>query len=237
MCYQEKFLIDVEIMNNCPNCNAKITDGILSSNEILSVEQTKFINEFNSSLVQHFCNKCGDQLYQIARIRFAKKRNKLATDIAKNKKKLLLLIPIVTIQSPLNWDYSVCGMVTAQSTTGTGIVSEIASSFTDLFGAQSGAYNEKLKNGEDLCQSILRERAYQLGANAIIATDIDYAEVGGAKGMLMVCMSGTAVYVKNLTEITTQDFSELMTDISEKQSELDELNALANSLRIDLSTY
>ena len=32
-----------------------------------------------------------------------------------------------------------------------------------------------------------------LGGNAVIATDIDYGEVGGAKAMLMVCMTGTAV--------------------------------------------
>jgi hypothetical protein len=37
----------------------------------------------------------------------------------------------------------------------------------------------------------------ELGGNAILATDIDYAEVGGGKGMLMVCMTGTAVLLEN----------------------------------------
>ncbi|MBE5322140.1 heavy metal-binding domain-containing protein [Pedobacter sp. MR2016-19] len=36
-----------------------------------------------------------------------------------------------------------------------------------------------------------------LGGNGIIATDVDYAEVGGAKAMVMVCMAGTAVKIKN----------------------------------------
>lgn len=30
-----------------------------------------------------------------------------------------------------------------------------------------------------------------------MAADIDYAEVGGNKGMLMVCMTGTAVILQN----------------------------------------
>jgi hypothetical protein len=31
----------------------------------------------------------------------------------------------------------------------------------------------------------------------VIAADIDYAEVGGGKGMLMVCMTGTSVLLRN----------------------------------------
>jgi hypothetical protein len=37
-----------------------------------------------------------------------------------------------------------------------------------------------------------------MGGNAIIAVDIDYSEMGGEKGMIMVCMSGTVVKLNNL---------------------------------------
>ena len=74
-----------------------------------------------------------------------------------------------------------------------GVVSEFTSSFTDLFGVQSGRFNKKLKAGEDICFAQLRKQALDLGGNAVIATDIDYSEVGGGKGMLMVCMGGTAI--------------------------------------------
>jgi uncharacterized protein YbjQ (UPF0145 family) len=43
----------------------------------------------------------------------------------------------------------------------------------------------------------LRKETLELGGNAVLATDIDYAEVGGDKGMLIVCMTGTAVLLKN----------------------------------------
>ncbi len=41
----------------------------------------------------------------------------------------------------------------------------------------------------------LQERASYLGANAIVAIDIDYETVGANGSMLMVAVSGTAVII------------------------------------------
>jgi uncharacterized protein YbjQ (UPF0145 family) len=103
----------------------------------------------------------------------------------------LNFIPIITVHSPHKWDYESINMVSAQSVTGTGIISEIVSSWTYLLGGQS----------ESLCKNQLRYKAAMLGGDAIIATDVDYAEVGGGKGMLMVCMAGTAVKLNNAHEV------------------------------------
>ena len=43
----------------------------------------------------------------------------------------------------------------------------------------------------------MRLAAIELGGNAVIAADVDYAEVGGNSAMLMVCMTGTAIHLKN----------------------------------------
>jgi hypothetical protein len=59
------------------------------------------------------------------------------------------------------------------------------------------------------CRNQLRFKAVKLGCNAIIATDVDYAEVGGGKGMLMVCMAGTAVKLANPRDVLTIDFEKL----------------------------
>ncbi len=91
-------------------------------------------------------------------------------------------------------------MVTAQSVTGTGIITEIVSSITDALGKQSERTNNKIRTGENLCKQQLRKIAYGLGCNAIIGVHVDYSQVGGDKVMLMVCMSGTAVKVNN-TEV------------------------------------
>ncbi len=180
--------------DKCPTCGAKIKDvSLFGRNIILNAEVVAIINKFHSEKSSHFCNKCGESLYEKYRNVLIKERYVVTRKILP----LLSAIPILSLQSPLNWDYAVLGLVTAQSTTGTGVFSEITSSFTDLFGTQSNAYNKKLRDGEDMCQSILRKETLELGGNAILAADIDYAEVGGNKGMLMVCMTGTAVILQN----------------------------------------
>jgi uncharacterized protein YbjQ (UPF0145 family) len=111
--------------------------------------------------------------------------------------KNLPAIPILSLQAPASWQFRPITLVSGQSVTGTGVFSEFASSWTDLFGAQSNAYNQKIANGELLCRTQLRMKCIELGGNAVLATDIDYAEVGGDKGMLMVCMAGTAVRLED----------------------------------------
>jgi hypothetical protein len=61
-----------------------------------------------------------------------------------------------------------------------------------------------------------------LGGNAVIAADVDYAEVGGGKGMLMVCMAGTAVKVLNPQEVFEGDVDRL----EELQKAILDLNLL-----------
>ena len=58
----------------------------------------------------------------------------------------------------------------------------------------------------------------KLGGNAVIATDIDFSEVGsGNTNMLMVCMAGTAVKIR--------DFSRIDPTRAEKFEQLKKLNS------------
>jgi uncharacterized protein YbjQ (UPF0145 family) len=125
-------------------------------------------------------------------------------------------MPIVTIQNPYGWKYKIKGMVTGQSTTGTGVISEFASGFTDFFGMQSGRHNDKIRAGEELCAYQLKMKAFNMGADAIVGVDIDYAELGGGKGMIMVCMSGTAVELEN-KEIFGEWFEDYAKKLQENQ--------------------
>jgi uncharacterized protein YbjQ (UPF0145 family) len=177
----------------CPNCKAEIKPGFFSLVSASTSDATLLINKFGDGKSSGYCSKCSKQL-------IIKARQNLEPEYNKTKGILSELIgdlPIVTIHQPMNWDYNVIGIITAQSVMGTGVISEISSSFTDFFGAQSGAYNKKLQAGENTCMNILRKKAIDLGGNAIIGVDIDYSEAGGDKGMLMICMAGTAVYLKN----------------------------------------
>lgn len=179
---------------NCPSCNAKIKSGVFGSNEILSDLKCELIAEINNEQKKIFCGKCSNGSYAAALEKYNRKINDLQIQL----KRRFPSIPIITTHSPIKWDYTVLGMATAQTVIGTGLFSEIASSWTDLFGMQSSAYNKKISTSEELCKEQLRGKAMQMGGNAIIAVDIDYAEMGGEKGMIMVCMAGTVIKLNNL---------------------------------------
>lgn len=180
--------------NTCLSCGAKIKSGILGTNTLYGEMEFSLIDEILGKNVTAGCSKCLGEVFMDTLIAFRKKREEMNESI----KKAMSHIPIVTSHSPLGWEYKTIGMVTGQSTTGTGLFSEISSSWTDFLGVQSHAYNKKIFEGEAMCAQQLQAKTVQMGGNAIVAADIDYAEMGGGKGMIMVCMSGTAVTLSNL---------------------------------------
>ncbi|OWW23182.1 hypothetical protein B4Q04_21955 [Zobellia sp. OII3] len=205
-------------ITNCPNCKTELNNGLFSNTKLLNDVQIKIINEYNDTKSDGYCTKCGNGLYDQHVKTMTAERNKLTKYFKDN----IGAVPVISTHSPLNWDYKVLGMVTGQSTTGTGVISEFTSSFTDFFGAQSGRYNQKLKAGENMCFNQLRLQALDLGGNAVIATDIDYSEIGGSKGMLMVCMAGTAIQLNNVSilEKETSEIIEKLSSINEKHRRL-----------------
>ncbi len=208
-------------LTNCLNCRAEFTSGLISSVKPLSSSKIKIINEFNEKEAPGYCSKCGKELYSLAKSRMDEEI-KITTD---KLLKMMPVIPIISTHSPYNWEYRVITLVTGQSTTGTGVISEFTSSITDLFGAQSGRYNSKLREGESICFAQLRKQTLDVGGNAIIATDIDYSELGSLKGMIMVCATGTAVKLNN-TEVLGKNKAELLDKISDLNDRLKNLLSL-----------
>lgn len=210
-----------ETYSDCPSCNTKLKSSLIGGIQILNDNKTRVINEYHSPKSDAYCNKCGNGLYDKYKAVAAKEKSDLSNRISE----LLVSVPVITISAPQKWDYDIIGMITGQSTTGTGVVSEFASSFTDLFGMQSGKFNKKLKTGEDYCFAQLKLQALNAGGNAVIATDIDYSEVGGDKGMLMVCMAGTAVKINNL-EVLGSTKSTQINELISSNERIQHLNTL-----------
>lgn len=196
-------------ITNCPNCQAELKIGLLSSVKLLSYEKTSIINEYHDEKSYGYCTKCGKELYSKYNSQLQNEKTKLTSKI----QQLIKNLPVISTHSPLNWDYNILDMVTGQSTTGTGVISEFTSSFTDLLGVQSGRHNAKLKAGEDMCFTQLRKQTLDQGGNAVIAADIDYSELGAGKGMIMVCMSGTAVKLNN-SEVLGQQKVKLINELT-----------------------
>lgn len=187
-------------METCPSCKTAFKSGLLSSNVKLKSLYSELINEYTENQNKEHCTCCGREVLKIAEAKYEQDVKDLKFVVQTGIKNILIISTIL----PPGWDYEMMDMVTAQTTTGTGLITELTSSYTDIFGMQSSRMNDKLSAGEDMCFQTLRKKAFQKGANAIVSTDIDYGEVGGGKGILMVCMSGTAVKVRNFEEIAPE---------------------------------
>jgi uncharacterized protein YbjQ (UPF0145 family) len=87
------------------------------------------------------------------------------------------------------------GIVTGEAILGANIFRDLFAGIRDIVGGRSGAYEKELRRARDVAIEEMQEGARQLGADAIVAVDIDYEtiEMGGGGGMLMVTVSGTAV--------------------------------------------
>jgi uncharacterized protein YbjQ (UPF0145 family) len=188
---------------------------MISSNQAFTGSMLRVINLASERQLSAACNRCGEQLLAEAKA----KLNAESAALKKQVQAVLPSIPIASIHSPFGWEYDVIDVLTAQSVMGTGIFSDVASAFTDLFGTQSGTYNAKLREGENLCKASLRAQTIEAGGNAILAADVDYAEVGGQRAMLMVCMTGTAVRLTNPERISP-DFEELIRTATDRAARI-----------------
>ncbi|MBO5123146.1 MAG: putative heavy metal-binding protein [Oscillospiraceae bacterium] len=87
------------------------------------------------------------------------------------------------------------GIVFGEVITGVNVIKDFAAGLSNFFGGRSATYEEELMNARHQALAEMEQRAYQLGANAVVGVDIDYEVLGSDNGMLMVTASGTAVFV------------------------------------------
>ena len=87
------------------------------------------------------------------------------------------------------------GIVFGEVITGVNVIKDFAAGLSNFFGGRSATYEEELMNARHQALAEMEQRAYQLGANAVVGVDIDYEVLGSDIGMLMVTASGTAVFV------------------------------------------
>ena len=87
------------------------------------------------------------------------------------------------------------GVVTGEAILGANIFKDFFAGIRDIVGGRSAAYEKELHKARKIAFDELTDQARDLGANAVIAIDIDYETVGERGGMLMVSVSGTAVTI------------------------------------------
>ena len=87
------------------------------------------------------------------------------------------------------------GLVSGEAILGANIFRDFFAGIRDIVGGRSAAYEQELRKAKDIALQEMSEQARAMGANAIVAVDLDYEtiSVGNGGGMLMVSASGTAV--------------------------------------------
>lgn len=196
-------------MANCLHCKQEINEkgGIFSkSNNLVELPSDAFemLQKYSDITVNSFCESCSESVIYKASLKCDEKIEEVTKSINTFQKN----IPIYSIQNLPDWKYKIISIVTGQSTMGTGFLTELKSGWGDFLGVQSTSINLKITEGETNCYKQMQAKTIALGGNAIVGVDIDYAEMGGMKAMVMVCTAGTAIKVENF-EIFSDEFREM----------------------------
>ncbi len=93
------------------------------------------------------------------------------------------------------------GIITAECAFGMNLFRDFFAGMRDLVGGRSKATQNVLKDARTTVLAELKNEAYELGADAVVAVDLDYSELsGGGKSMLFIVDSGTAVKLNSAVQ-------------------------------------
>jgi uncharacterized protein YbjQ (UPF0145 family) len=87
------------------------------------------------------------------------------------------------------------GVVTAQTILGANIFKDLFAGLRDIVGGRSRTYEKVIEEAKEQALHELKIRAAELGANAVVAIDLDIETVGAQGSMLMVMVTGTAIKI------------------------------------------
>ena len=83
------------------------------------------------------------------------------------------------------------GVVSGDAIVGANMFRDFFARIRDVVGGRAGGYEKALQGAKNAAMADMIEAAEALGANAILAVDLDYETIGDS--MLMVSANGTAV--------------------------------------------
>jgi uncharacterized protein YbjQ (UPF0145 family) len=92
---------------------------------------------------------------------------------------------------------------------GTGLFSDVAASFSDLFGGTSSSYQKQLRRINQQAIRELKKRAAEKGGNALVGLSVDHDQISGqGKQLLMVTASATIVRTQRLKSAADDEGNE-----------------------------
>ena len=89
------------------------------------------------------------------------------------------------------------GVVSAECAYGMNMFKDMFANVRNLVGGRSTAVQDTMRDSRETVMQELKREAHAKGANAVIAVDIDYTQLGaGGNIMVLVSASGTAVIIE-----------------------------------------
>jgi uncharacterized protein YbjQ (UPF0145 family) len=85
------------------------------------------------------------------------------------------------------------GLVTGEAILGINIFRDLFSGIRDIIGGRAGGYQNALRDAREAAVADMTDAAKELGADAIVAVDLDYEVLGEKNGLLLVSVNGTAL--------------------------------------------
>ena len=82
-------------------------------------------------------------------------------------------------------------VITSEVVLGSGFFTEADAFTSDIIGTRARGFEEKLIKAKEIAMNNIKDQAVNLGANGVVAVDIDYSVLN--KNVLMVVVSGTPV--------------------------------------------
>ena len=89
------------------------------------------------------------------------------------------------------------GVVSAECAYGMNVFKDMFANVRNLVGGRSAAVEDTMRDSRETVMQELKREAHAKGANAVIAVDLDYTQLGaGGNMMVLVSASGTAVVIE-----------------------------------------
>ena len=116
-------------------------------------------------------------------------------------------VPVSTPPSLEGWDIDeYLGVATAHVVAGTNVFSDIAGSFSDIFGGQSKSYQKQLASINDAALKDLRQQAAEKGGTALVGLSVDHDQIsGGNRQLFMVTATATIVQAERREDAPRSD--------------------------------
>lgn len=85
------------------------------------------------------------------------------------------------------------GIVFGEVISGINFLKDIGAGMRNFFGGRSQGYEDEILVAREQALQEMEQRAFELGADAVVGVKMEYETLGADNGMIMVTCSGTAV--------------------------------------------